>query len=95
MAEQYPPGTRVRVRPQDPAVHTRAPRYVRGRTGTVVEAHGLHALPDDVVSGVDPPRRQPVYAVRFDARDLWGTGGHSVTVNLWEAYLTPAGEEDG
>lgn len=87
----FRPGDRVVVSNVDAPHHTRAPRYVRGQAGTVVEQHGTFVLPDDVVRGVDPPRVQPVYAVRFSATDLWGTGTHTVTVNLWEAYLTHDG----
>jgi nitrile hydratase subunit beta len=87
MAEPLSVGAVVRVTLDDPLVHTRAPRYVRGRTGHIVEFHGVHAVPDDVVSGVSPPAREPVYAVRFTARELFGTGAHSVTVNLWQRYL--------
>lgn len=85
--EVLQPGTPVRVREHDPAVHTRAPRYVRGHRGVVVEVHGRHPVPDDVVAGVAEPRIEPVYAVRFEARDLWGEGSHAVTVNLWQRYL--------
>jgi hypothetical protein len=81
------------VRLADRRLHTRAPRYVRGHLGRVVEVHGAHRVPDDVVAGVDPPAVAPVYAVRFEAAELWGEGDHSVTVDLWEPYLTPA-EED-
>jgi nitrile hydratase len=35
----------------------------------------------------------PVYAVRFEAADLWGEGDHSVIVDLWEPYLDRPGEE--
>jgi nitrile hydratase len=76
----------------DPTTHTRAPRYVRGHVGRVVEEHGRHRLPDDVVAGIDPPRVETVYAVRFPAAALWGAGDHSVIVNLWESYLRPAPE---
>lgn len=88
MGDAYRAGALVRVRLDDPAHHTRAPRYVRGRVGRVVEVHGVHPVPDDVVTGVRPAAQEPVYAVRFAARDLWGEGDHSVTVNLWERYLT-------
>ncbi len=88
MSGRYPSGTVVRVRLDDPPWHTRAPRYVRGRTGCVVEIHGVHRVPDDVVTGAVPPRAEAVYAVRFTAQELWGGGDHSVTVNLWERYLT-------
>lgn len=87
MAERFSSGEQVLVRYDDPPAHTRAPRYVRGQTGTVVGVHGRHPLPDDVVAHVAAPRVEPVYAVRFGAQSLWGGGDHSVTVNLWESYL--------
>lgn len=90
MTDRFAAGTRVRVRALDPPHHTRAPHYVRGRVGTIVAVHGRHTLPDDVVTRVAQPRVEPVYAVRFDARTLWGGGDHSVTVNLWESYLSDA-----
>ncbi|WP_433332095.1 SH3-like domain-containing protein [Spirillospora sp. CA-294931] len=83
-------GDRVRVRPRDPEHHTRAPRYVRGQVGEVVRAYAPEALPDDRARGIDPPRIEPVYAVRFAAKDLWGTGEHTVAVDLWESYVEPA-----
>jgi nitrile hydratase len=78
-------GARVRARSADPDGHTRLPRYVRGHVGEVVGVRGPWALPDLVVRGVT--RREPVYAVRFAAAELWGAGSHSVTLDLWESYL--------
>jgi hypothetical protein len=83
----YAPGTRVRARPGDPGHHTRVPAYVRGQVGEVVETEGKWPLPDDRARGIRPPRVETVYAVRFPARDLWGEGSHTVTVDLWESYL--------
>lgn len=80
----------MRVSPHDPPAHCRAPRYVRGHVGTVVEIHGDYRLPDHVVARVRPPAVETVYAVRFQATDLWGEGDHSVMVDLWESYLAPA-----
>ena len=37
---RFAPGDRVRVCSTDPDHHTRAPRYVRGHQGVVVESHG-------------------------------------------------------
>jgi nitrile hydratase subunit beta len=85
------PGTRVRARLTDPDHHTRLPRYVRGHTGVIVEDTGRCPLPDDVARGISPPRVETVYAVRFPAALLWGGGGHSVTLDLWESYLEEAG----
>jgi nitrile hydratase subunit beta len=83
----FPPGTRVRAACEDPDHHTRIPRYLRGHVGEVVTALGQWPLPDDVARGVPDPRVQTVYTVRFRAADLWGTGRHTVTADLWEAYL--------
>jgi nitrile hydratase subunit beta len=86
----YAAGTRVRVRGDDPDHHTRMPRYVRGHTGQVVAALGRWPLPDDSARGIAPPRVETCYAVRFPAADLWGSGDHTVTVDLWESYLDRA-----
>jgi len=83
----YPVGARVLVRAGDPDHHTRVPRYVRGHTGEVIAALGRWPLPDDSARGMTPTRIETCYAVRFSALDLWGSGDHSVTVDLWESYL--------
>lgn len=85
---RFAAGARVRARGTDPDGHTRVPRYVRGHTGEVLAVRGCWALPDLVVRGVS--RREPVYAVRFAAADLWGGGSHTVTLDLWESYLEEA-----
>lgn len=77
------------MRAVDPGHHTRAPRYVRGQEGEIVLSFGACSVPDDVARGIDPPRVETVHVVRFAARDLWGTGTHTVAVDLWESYLEP------
>jgi Nitrile hydratase beta subunit len=86
----FEPGTRVRARVGDHDGHTRLPRYVRGQVGQIIEAEGDRPLPDDVASGQHHPRVETVYAVRFEASDLWGCETHTVTVDLWESYLEHA-----
>jgi hypothetical protein len=86
VAERLPAGTRVRTRRADPPHHTRLPRYARGAVGTVVEAEGAHPLADDRARGV-PAAPETVYAVRFDAHELFGEGDHAVVLALWESYL--------
>jgi Nitrile hydratase beta subunit len=81
-------GAQVRARVADPDGHTRLPRYVRGHAGQVVEVRGTWQLPDEAVHGVF--RSEPVYAVRFNAAELWGSGSHSVILDLWESYLEEA-----
>lgn len=79
-------GDRVRALAGDHLGHCRLPRYVRGHRGTIVAIHGMSLLPDRVVAG-HPGEPEPAYAVRFEASDLWGAGGHTVTIELWHSYL--------
>jgi nitrile hydratase len=87
---KYRPGARVRARAIDPDHHTRLPRYLRGQIGEVVAVAAPQALPDDVARERPAPRVEPVYAVRFHGADLWGSGSHTVTADLWECYLEEA-----
>lgn len=89
---RFGPGDRVRVHNVDPDHHTRAPRYVRGHHGVVVDSPGEWPLADDRARALPDSRVEPVYTVRFAARDLWGDGGHWVTVDLWQSYLEPEDE---
>ncbi|HWG16032.1 MAG TPA: SH3-like domain-containing protein [Streptosporangiaceae bacterium] len=84
---RFPVGSQVRARTADPDHHTRLPRYLHGQVGDVVAVAPATRLPDDVARGLPEPRVEPVYAVRFHAADLWGSGAHTVTADLWECYL--------
>ncbi len=81
-------GDRVRVREWHPPGHTRCPRYVRGKAGTVVRVDGTHSVPDVEAHG-SARRCEPTYSVRFDAGELWRDGqrGVWVHVDLWDSYL--------
>jgi nitrile hydratase len=88
---RFAAGDRVRVAVRHPRGHSRAPRYVRGRAGTVIRVHGGHVLPDASAEG----RRvgETLYTVRFDAAELWGPdadGPGAVHLDLWDRYLEPA-----
>lgn len=85
-------GDAVRVRDLQFAGHTRCPRYVRGRKGTVVRIEPMAPVPE-----VEAHRRQrvvdPTYGVRFDARELWSDAedaNAAVHVDLYERYLESA-----
>jgi nitrile hydratase beta subunit len=84
-------GDRVRVRDWHPTGHTRCPRYVRGKAGTVVRYDGVYSVPDIEAHGA-AKRYEPTYSVRFDAAELWhdGQDGVFVHVDLWESYLESA-----
>ncbi|WP_394621228.1 SH3-like domain-containing protein [Lentzea sp. JNUCC 0626] len=86
MSERYRTGDRVRTSTVDPDHHTRLPHYARGHVGTIVGHDGIHPLADLSAQGVQ--QRQQVYLVRFSANELFGHGDHSVTLSLWEDYLS-------
>jgi nitrile hydratase subunit beta len=86
MSERYQVGDRVRTSTVDPDHHTRLPNYARGKTGVVLGSDGVHPLADLSARGIQQP--QPVYLVRFTANELFGHGDHSVTLSLWEDYLS-------
>ena len=88
----FKPGDAVRMKNIHPAGHTRLPRYVRGRLGTIAHVHGFHVFPDSSASGrgEDPSW---LYNVSFEARELWGEQGDAastVSVDAWEPYLERA-----
>jgi Nitrile hydratase beta subunit, C-terminal len=82
---RFAAGAMVRARAADPDGHTRLPRYIRGHVGEVLEIRATWLLPDAAVRRIARP--EPVYAVRFTAAELWGSGTHSVIVDMWESYL--------
>jgi nitrile hydratase len=92
VAPRFQAGQRVRARNINPPGHTREPRYVRGKLGTIHRDHGVFVFPDTNAHflGENP---QHVYSVRFAARELWGADAapqDGVYVDLWDDYLEPA-----
>ena len=78
-----------------PGGHTRLPRYVRGRRGTVILCYRDQGFQDeepiDGRGGL-----QPMYAVRFDGAELWGDqaeANSSVVLDMWESYLEEVNDE--
>jgi nitrile hydratase len=92
VAPRFAVGDSVLARNGHPAGHTRLPRYVRGRRGTIARDHGVYVFPDSHATTGDP-KPQHLYSVRFTARELWGNTAaarDSVCVNLWDDHLDPA-----
>jgi nitrile hydratase subunit beta len=82
-------GDRVRAKNINPGGHTRLPRYVRGKIGTIVIDHGVFVTPDTVAHGLGE-HPQHVYSVSFPATELWGENAPSkdtVRIDLWDDYL--------
>jgi nitrile hydratase len=88
---RFKPGDRVRTVNRHPHGHTREPRYLRGRVGTIHEHYGAQVFPDVSARGID--QGEHLYAVRFEASELWGESADprsAVYADLWEPYLEPA-----
>jgi len=85
-------GERVRTRNINPVGHTRLPRYARGKAGQITRDHGVYAFPD-TNARFQGEKRQHVYSVRFEARELWGDDASpldSIYIDLWDDYLERA-----
>lgn len=86
---RFRPGDRVRAKNRHVKGHTRLPRYVRGRQGIVDLVRGVYNFPDTNAHGRGA-HPEPVYSVRFEARELWGDAAaeaDSLYIDLWESYL--------
>ena len=71
--------------------HTRLPDYASDARGQILRLHGTHVLPDSSAHQQgDAP--EPLYAVVFDASELWAFPEHpkdKVVLDLWQSYLVP------
>jgi nitrile hydratase beta subunit len=84
-------GDAIRTRNIHPLTHTRLPRYARDKPGIVIALHGAHVFPDTNALS-QGTNAQPLYTVKFQARDLWGEAANprdTVCIDLWEDYLEP------
>ena len=84
-------GDTVRTRSHGVVGHTRLPAYVRGRTGTVVAAHGGWIYPDSNAHGRGEAPEH-LYTVAFSGTELWGEDaepGVTLNIDLFEPYLEP------
>jgi nitrile hydratase subunit beta len=91
-AAHFHAGQRVRARNINPVGHTRLPRYVRGKIGTIERNADVEELQDSDIQGLGA-KQQQVYTVRFAARELWGEQANqhdSVYADMWAGYLESA-----
>ena len=82
-------GDHVVTRNIHPTGHTRLPRYARAKRGMIDRVYGVDTFPDTNAHGLGP-QPQPVYGVRFEATELWGSsadGRGAIHLDLWESYL--------
>ncbi|MGE3268938.1 MAG: nitrile hydratase subunit beta [Chloroflexota bacterium] len=91
-APQFAEGDAVLTLNEHPVGHTRLPRYVRGKRGTIHAVRGSFVFPDTHAHGLGE-QPQPMYTVMFEGAELWGPSSEPrerVYIDLWESYLLPA-----
>jgi hypothetical protein len=87
-------GERVRTRPVNHEGHTRLPRYLCDREGTIEAVHGAYPLPDERARGAtaQSATNETLYTVVFDGREVWrdrAAEPMSISADLWDSYLEP------
>ena len=82
-------GDHITTKVMHPAHHTRLPRYIRGKQGTIEKIHGAFLLPDlNAYGGTETSQYN--YSVRFSARELWGEDAppkDCLFIDLFESYM--------
>ena len=88
MPSPFAVGDTVVTKRKMSADHTRLPAYARNATGTIINHHGTHPLPDKGALGLH--EGEHLYTVSFTASELWGDDSNprdTVTLELWESYF--------
>lgn len=90
---KYVKGQKVRVRNIHPEGHTRVTAYTRGRVGIVEMVNAQPWVLPDTRAHNAGENVQPVYNVRFEAKELWGPQAEDNTythIDLSEDHIEPA-----
>ena len=88
---RFAAGQRVRVRNPVTPGHTRVPRYTRRHIGTVLRQSCTWPHPTESAATGRHGRPEHVYAVSFDAADVFGPDAtHTLLVDIWERDLEEA-----
>jgi nitrile hydratase len=87
-------GDRVRTRAVNPEGHTRLPRYLCDRAGTIEAVHGTYPRPDERALGValEQCTKETLYTVFFEGGEVWrerAVEPVSISADLWDSYLEP------
>ena len=81
----------MRGRNIHPTMHTRMPRYTRGKTGVVERVQGAFRNPEDLTYGRQGLPERPLYTVSFAQCDLWpaypGPEADRLAADLYEHWL--------
>ena len=91
---KFAPGDSVRVDDRASLGHCRAPRFIRGQTGSVVHVHGAYRDPELLAYHRPGLPAEVLYKIRFSQRDLWtgytGSPKDQLEVDVYENWLLPA-----
>ena len=87
--EPFALGDRVSVSTVSPTGHSRAPKYVHGKVGTIVGVAPKAKFPGQIAHQMPTTALEHTYHVRFEGRDVWDEveDGSSVVVDLFASYL--------
>lgn len=87
-------GTRVRVSARAHAGHHRTPRYLKGRSGTIVAIHARYRDPEGLAYHEDGLPKRLLVRVAFDPAALFtdyrGGAGDLLEADLFEHWLEVA-----
>jgi nitrile hydratase len=91
---KYEAGSRVRVADRSHTGHHRTPAYLKGKSGTVEQAHDSFTNPETRAYGADGLPEQRLYLVGFAQADLWpeyrGRPGDRLYADVFEHWLESA-----
>src|SRR5690606_268557 len=92
MKARYGIGDRIRVAARYQEGHVRAPHYVKGRQGRILEIRGVYPNPERLALGEVGVPYQYLYGVSFEARDVWPDEPHCdmnrLVIDLYEHWLS-------
>jgi nitrile hydratase subunit beta len=95
MTAPLAPGTRVRVRADDPPGHVRTPSYVRGQSGVIERVCGDYPNPEELAYARPGLPKRALYRVRFPMHAIWqgyaGPAMDTIEVEIFAHWLEPAG----
>jgi len=96
MIPAFGPGQAVTVLDREAAGHVRTPRYLRGRTGRIMEVAGAYPDPERLAQGELGLPYRMLYRVVFRAAEIWpdyrGPAEDELVADLYEHWLEPRGE---
>lgn len=82
-------GAWVVAMPPRRSEHSRTPRYAAGSRGVVRDHLGRHPLPAAAARREWPLVEDDLYSVEYPSFVLFGTGDHTVHVDLYRTSLEP------